>query len=122
MSITGWVIIATIVLLLVYDGIVGLLKQPTESQVLREWGWKFNTLPFCAGFLLGHWFFPRVSVSFTAWGYAIPLLVGLLAWDIAWGHYASNRRAWFRWPGWYALLGIPAGVFLWGQVSGEAPF
>lgn len=122
MTVTGWVIVGTIVLLLGYDAIVGLIKQPTESQVLRDWGWRWNTLPFCAGFLLGHWFFPRVAVSFTAWGYAIPILLILLVWDIAWWQIKGDERAWYRWPGWYALLGIPAGVFLWGQASPGAPF
>ena len=122
LNLTQWIVIAVIVGLLAYDVIVGKIHQPTESTVIRDWGWKFNTFAFTAGFLIGHWFLPRKVVSFTAWGYALPILGGLMAFDIFWMIKYKSERRWFRWPGWWALIGIPCGMFLWGQRSGQSPF
>lgn len=122
MNITELVIIATFVLLIAYDVIAGKINQPTESMVLREWGWRWNTVPFLAGFLIGHWFFPRREVDVSGWMWVLPILGGLIVFDILWGRFGRNSRPWFRFPGWYVLLGIPVGMFLWGQASVESVF
>lgn len=119
MSGTQIFIIVIILAVLVYDGLVSSLNQPTESTVMRAWAWKFNTFPFAAGLVLGHWFFNIPHPNYSAWGYAIPILGALGVWDLTW-HFISKDKPehpWYRWPGFYALIGIVAGMFLWGQGS-----
>jgi hypothetical protein len=115
MTITHWLLIGIIIGLLIYDALVNKFGVPTESQVLRDWGQKFTALPFTAGFLLGHWFFNHVNLWTTGWMYALPLFIGLGAWDGWW--WANNKAlgVWYRYPGLWASLGILAGHFLWGQ-------
>lgn len=118
--ITKLVVALTTVLLLAYDVIAGKIGQPTESMVLRDWGRDWTILPFIAGFLLGHWFGPRQNVSFSAWGFALPILAVLLVTDIVWNLKGLPPTAW-RYSLWYALAGIPAGMYLWGQPGGWSP-
>lgn len=121
MNITEAVVIAVIVILLAYDVVALKIGQPTESMVLRDWGWEFSALPFTAGFLTGHWFFPRQTFFVSGWMYALPILVALIIFDLVWKYKAQSRKSWFRYPGMYFLLGIPAGMYLWGQITLESP-
>jgi hypothetical protein len=121
MNLTKVILLIVIFGLLIYDGFVGLLGQPTESQVLRDWGHVSVCLPFVAGFLLGHWFLPRRNPSGSAWGNAAVILIVLGAWDLYWLISGRTDCPFYRYPGFYALAGIPCGTFLWGQSDGSAP-
>lgn len=118
MNLTKIVLLSAIFGLLIYDAFVGTLGVPTESQVLRDWALQSVTLPFTAGFLLGHWFFPRKEVDYSAWVFAAIFLLAFGAWDIYWFYNnlpGTMPNVWYRYPGWYALLGVPVGTYLWGQ-------
>jgi len=120
-NLTQIFIIIIIVIVLAYDVITQKIQQPTESTVLRLWARDWTLLPFCAGFLIGHWFAPRQIVSHTAWGNGLMIMAVLFGIDLYW-KLSKKGDAWFRYPLWYALLGIPSGLFLWGQSSSWAPF
>jgi hypothetical protein len=122
MSVTKLVLLGTIFGLLGYDAFVAVLHEPTESQVLRDWGHVSTCLPFVAGFLLGHWFLPRQNPSGSAWGNAAILILALGAWDLWWFFTGRTDCPFYRYPGFYAILGVPLGSFLWGQGDGSAPF
>lgn len=107
------IIIGTIVGWIAWDAYVGATGATTESQTLRDWGQKFVSLPFSLGFLIGHWFWNRTT-TFSAWVYAFPILAALLAWDITWNLMGKGGE-WYRYPGAWALIGIPVGTLLWGQ-------
>lgn len=114
MTLTHWVLIATIVALIAYDAIVATIGQPTESQILRDWGQKRVALPFTAGFLAAHWFMNRNSQWPSGWMLALPIILALVGWDVWWNH-KDRPRVWYRWPGLWLLAGLPVGCFLWGQ-------
>lgn len=118
---TKTILIITFIFLIVYDAIVDILKQPTESQVLLAWGWQFNALPLTAGILIGHWFFPHKSSTLgSIVGLVLPFIAAALIWDLIW-NLKFGGEAWFRYPGFYALLGIPIGSYLWSQFSSGSP-
>lgn len=120
--VTEIVVAATTVGLLAYDVIALKVGQPTESMVLRDWARSWTLLPFVAGFLLGHWFGPRQDPSFSAWAYALPIMALLLVGDVVWNvWFSSGEVPWWRYSLWYALAGIPAGMYLWGQPGGWSP-
>ena len=120
MNLTEYIVIATIVILLTYDVIAVKIGEPTESMVLRDWAMDFTALPFTAGFLVGHWFFPRQTFFVSGWMYALPILISLLIFDIVWKAKKLPRH-WSRYPGWYFILGVPAGMYLWGQIAQGSP-
>jgi peptidoglycan/LPS O-acetylase OafA/YrhL len=121
MNLTKWILLAVIFGLLAYDGMVGLFHQPTESQVLRDWGHVSTCLPFVAGFLLGHWFLPRRKPYGSAWINAAVIIVVLGIWDLYWFFSGHVNMPVYRYAGWYAILGVPCGSYLWGQDDGESP-
>lgn len=118
---TKLIVALTIVALIVYDAFAMQLGQPTESMVLRDWARDWTILPFIAGFLLGHWFGPRQNVSYSAWGFCLPIMITLLIVDIVMNlKYSGQTFAW-RYSLWYALAGIPVGMYLWGQPGSWSP-
>lgn len=119
--ITEIITVASIIGLIVYDVFAMKIGQPTESMVLRDWGRDWTLLPFVAGFLLGHWFGPRQVVTSSAWMYALPILGVLLAVDIFWNIKFHGVYPFWRYSLFYALAGIPAGMYLWGQPGGWSP-
>jgi len=57
MDITTWFIIATTVIILLFDLYLYLDKtKKTISQRIIEWSKKYPVIPFVFGFLMGHWF------------------------------------------------------------------
>lgn len=126
--ITQLILVGVIVALIVYDVYAGSLGQPTESAVLRDWARDWTLLAFVAGFLLGHWFGPRVHADVSGWMWALPIFFVLFVLDLGWVTWAKARWAaqglkdpWWRWSLWYALLGIPAGIWLWPQPGWWSP-
>lgn len=122
MNLTQIIIVSIFVLVLTYTAFAQkVFDSPTVSKTLRDWAWKYNSIGWLAGFLIGHWFFPRQEVKATAWGgFGIPLAITLAAWDLYW-NLGGHPRTWYRWPGWYVLIGISTGVVLWSQGSKHAP-
>jgi len=114
MNITELVILFTIVGLIAYDVIAGANGQPTESAVLRDYSVRWTILPFVAGFLLTHWFAPREHHDVSGWMWALPPMGILLTIDIIW-NVKGLPRVWWRWPFFYAILGMPVGYFFWPQ-------
>lgn len=127
-NLTGWLCSGIFLLCLVLDAFLPGWGYATESQWLRDTAWHFNAVAGTGGFLIGHWFFNRYSVSFSAWGFGLAFLLGELAVDLVvlvWFpdllDVHQNAR-WWRYPGWHALAGIPVGMFLWGQPYDKSPF
>jgi hypothetical protein len=121
MNVTEWVIVGAFVLLLAYDGVVAYLHAPTESQVLRDWAWKWSTVPLIAGILCGHWFGNQVKVSGSAWINAVPILLGYILWDMLLQKFAKESlEKWYRYPLIHVVVGILVGMFLWGQEYGAS--
>jgi hypothetical protein len=121
MNPTQIVLAATIVGLIAYDVFAGVKGLPTESNTLRDWSENWTVLAYAAGFLLGHWFGPRQGVGTSVWYNAMPVLFGLLAGDILWQFVGHGAHPWWRYSLWYALAGIPCGMYLWGQVGSWSP-
>lgn len=115
MNLTQLLIVLVIIGLLAYDAFAPKLGQPTESQVLRGWAIKWNVLPFCAGILLGHWFFWSDHPWSKGWMYALPSILIVLAYDIFLNLKGMTDKHWLRYPGLWALIGVPVGALLWGQ-------
>lgn len=122
---TKIILIAVIVGLIVYDIFARDLSGVTESMVLRDWARDWTLLPFCAGFLLGHWFAPQAKVNWSAWMYALPIFAGLLIVDIVFNLKGYNPETttlpMWRYSLWYALAGIPLGAVLWAQPAPWSP-
>ncbi len=119
--ITQIFLVALIVSVILMDVVFAKKGLPTESMVLRDWARNWTILPFIAGFLLAHWFAPVRSPIVSAWGYALPIFGVLFAIDLYMnlaqpGHYPA-----WRYSLWYALAGVPAGIFLWAQPGSWSP-
>jgi hypothetical protein len=120
--ITELVLWQVILELLIYDVVALKIGQPTESMVLRDWARDWTVLPFIAGFLSAHWFAPRQNVSWSAWGFALPILGALLIGDLIWNlKFAQNPIPWWRFSFIYFALGTPVGCYLWGQPGAWSP-
>ena len=113
-------LIGTAVLLLVLE--VAIVRErdrghvvPTISQVLRDWGSQYGTLPWTAGVLSGHWWWngSRWPDERSARRNALMLgglTLGVLAWDV------FDHRGGKRWRAPVLLVGgVLAGHRLWVQ-------
>ncbi len=109
-SLVKWFIAGTFAVWIAFDVWLAMHGGPTESAVLRDIGMRYTFLPFLMGFLCGHWFWPRKKLFLSGWMWAIPIFVGLLAWDIFW-----PSDTWLRFPALWLAIGFPSGSFLWGQ-------
>jgi hypothetical protein len=116
-AIFSWSLVA---LAIGYDVLTRYIQEPTESDVIKNAGWDWSIIPLCLGIVLGHWTGTRYSVAHSAWGYAIPVLAGYLAWGFV--KWRQRKRLGFRpvyhvweWPLLHALIGIVLGVIAWGQ-------
>lgn len=122
MNLSQFAIVLTFLSLIAYDVLAGPNGQPTISMALRDWAWHWTYLPFTFGFLITHWFFPRRNADVSGWMWALPFFIGLIAFDLLWHQYGVVERPWFRYPGFYVLIGGPVGFFLWPQPSAESIF
>lgn len=118
--ITKWVLWIVALVLLAYDGIVGKISQPSESTVMREWGWKYNYFPFLMGVLIAHWFFPRQTWINPIVGKTIPFILLVMAWDLYWNKFHGSHE-WFRYPGLWVILGFPIGFLFWAAQDNNSP-
>jgi len=114
-------IIATFVIWLLFDAWLGHNGGPTESGMLAYFGQISTSFPWLIGALSGHWFFNRKTVNYKLAYYALIPFVGLIAWDLWWGHAHPGLRVWYRYAGVWFLVGIPCGSYLLPQGDGGAP-
>ena len=117
---TAIVILGTLAAWILYDLLAISKGWITESSWLRDAAYKATIVPFFCGFILGHWFFNYEGASQSGWVFALPILIAVTLIDII-CVLQKVGSVWWRWPGFYVLLGIPVGSFLWGQ-SGLSPW
>lgn len=122
-NLVAGIILGTFVLWIAADIWLGPNGGPTESQLLAHWGRVSAFFPFLIGFLMGHWFYGRRNVNYSAWGYGLGLWVLLGLWDCYWWGFSTHEvlYPWFRWSGIWVTAGIPAGSYLWGQRNPDSP-
>lgn len=116
MTLVEWGIVSTFVFVLGLTVVAAINKQETVSTTLQRWATNSNWFGLLFGTLIGHWFMPDAPHKIISWPIAlIPiLLVGILDFgDERWWH----RPKWSKFPGWWVLLGILNGAFLWGSNS-----
>ena len=109
-TLVKWFIAGTFIVWIGFDVYLTQNGGPTESQVLREIGMRYTFFPFLIGFLSGHWFVTVKKPWASGWMYALPIILGLIAWDVF-----APSDTWLRYPGIWLCLGIPSGALLWGQ-------
>lgn len=120
---TASIVLGTFVIWIWLDVvIVKVSGAPTESQWIAATSQRFTIFPFIVGLLSGHWFFNHRVLSYSAWVYALPIFIWIIAFDVYWNTRRWGQRAWYRYAGLWFLLGLPVGTFLWGQMDGGAPF
>lgn len=108
MNLTGYLLIAVSVVLLVYDGVCPHYGLPTESQVIRDTAWAWNVLPFIIGTIVGHWFFPGFGITkSSAFGNLIPFWFFVLVMD-----FVFNGHGYHKYPGIWLLAGMPLGALV----------
>lgn len=124
MNATELILIVTTALLLIYDGLVGVFGQPTESRVLLSTAFNWVTVPMAFGILLGHWFWPhkqppQLFSSLLSLNLGpLPFLLISLIFDLVYNHYnVGGSHPWWRFPGFYTLIGIPIGSIFWYQIN-----
>lgn len=110
MNLTQIILISVVVGLIVYN----IPAVPKESQVLRDWGRRYNALPFCGGFLLGHWWVNHNNLWRSGWMLALPIILGLVGWDYYWNSKPRDWK-WYRYSGLWAVVGILVGTLMWAQ-------
>lgn len=115
MTTTEAIILACFLVLLVWTGIAFKFKQKTVSQTMRDLAWKYNVTSFTFGILIGHWYFPVLHPTHHAVGNVLPFMATVFAGDLLWMKFQASRRAWWRYPGIWFVLGVPAGFLLWSQ-------
>lgn len=112
MSIVQWVIVAIFIQILGLTIVAAINKEKTVSVTLTEWAWKYNSMAFFAGVLIGHWFFPGAP-GITAWPWLLIPLGCLGALDVI--AYVYPVPKWIRYPGIWVALGVPSGAFIWAS-------
>jgi hypothetical protein len=113
---TNSLIGATMALWIWWDVFLAMNGGPTESMIMRDWGKVSTFWPHLWGFLIGHWFFPRQSQWKSGWMWGLAFWGVLLAWDILWAQFVGTRP-WYRYEGFWVLVGILSGMYFWGQVD-----
>lgn len=110
----------TFVVWIAWDVYVALNGAATESMILRDGAKRWNILPFIVGFLGAHWFLPKKKPSISGWMWALPIMTGLFVTDFIF-FFGGYGNPWWRYPGLWFALGIPAGFYLWPQGDGDSP-
>jgi len=109
--ITKWVMLVAAVVVLGWDVYVTVndVKGDTISELLRTWAWKWPTIPFVCGVVLGHLFWNvdrlinKWRKIYVLWG----VCASILAVDILWVENVA--------PVLPAVLGVVIGHWLWPQ-------
>lgn len=113
-KLTVGLILATIAIWIGWDVFVAIEPTPgdTESEVLRDWGWRAPSFVFALGALLGHWF--GNADALVALRERFPWSPVLLA-GIGAAVVGADVAGWLTdlHPMVALLAGIPAGAVLW---------
>jgi len=113
-DVTKAVLAATVLLLVAYDISVATntVTGDTISEVIAGWSWRCQTVPFAAGVLVGHLFWPAgYARKAAASSRRLPWLLFLTA-DVAiadWFWVGSML------PMWPLVVGFITGHLLWAQ-------
>lgn len=119
-KITAGLIVATIVIWVGWDIYVAIEPTPgdTESETLRDWGWKAPAFVWAFGALCGHfWGTWGKFVTFREKYPWSPFVLGALALGLA-GLNAAQILPRIH-PMLSFLVGIPFGALLWPQKRPE---
>lgn len=123
--VTKLLILLTALVLLIWDVIAVLNREPNDtiSAVIAGWSWKWQSVPFGAGVLVGHLFWPSRSkrsscevraeaIALTVVSVAvigidvwiigvvvplIPLIAGILAGRLLWSQGPKRPASNLRW-------------------------
>jgi len=109
---TAAIMVSTIAALIVWDVYVARKGSATESTIISRASWKYSTIPFAAGVLIGHWLFNRSQVNYNSWPVALAATGVILTWDVL---KPKDTPRWMRHPAVWFVIGIPIGSFFWGQ-------
>lgn len=114
-TIVEWTIITCFFLLLGTTILAAVHRKRTVSSSIKHWGNDYTWFSFMFGSLMGHWFFPNLPghVDEVQYLLLLFLLIGL-------GDYLHGKKIvvypkWLRYSGLWFVLGIIAGMYLWGQ-------
>lgn len=108
--------------LLLYTATAWQIKQPAISPTVQKTAWNASSVAMFLGIILGHWLYPIRNPFSHRVGSVLPFLGVMMLVDLYWIICQDGRRTAFRWPGWWATLGIIAGTLFWAQTSKDAPF
>jgi len=101
--------------LILYDVLLSVKHESTESQVITTYAWRYSSIPFILGILIGHWLFTHESQwNMNVWPLAAVAMGAVIAWDIS-KLNKSTDHSWTRYPGLWFAIGIPVGALLWSQ-------
>lgn len=117
---TDSLIVATFTVWIWWDVYLAKNGGPTESMIVRDWGKVSTFFPHLMGFLIGHWFFPRQSQWQSGWMWGLCFWGVLIAWDVAWNLWVGTYP-WYRYEGFWVLVGIVSGTLFWCQTDGRSP-
>lgn len=114
MNTTQIFVIGMLILTLAMDVVLIKDHLHSESQEIRDWALRWTWLPLGLGIVLGHWCFPGHMINGDL-KVVLPSMLLLFIGDLCYHHFEGEARVWWRYPGLYALAGIPIGLFFWGQ-------
>jgi hypothetical protein len=111
---TGVIMISVAATLIIWDIFLAKQHATTESQIITQTAWKYSSIPFVAGVLIGHWFFTHTSYSqANLWPVMAASVAAVVVWDIVRPPVAGNSMT--RYPGLWFCVGVPIGAIFWGQ-------
>ncbi len=109
---TATILLSTVVVIIAWDVFLASKSATTESQMITHVAWRYSSIPFAMGILVGHWLFTHyLSTPGAIWPVLAATTGAVLAWDLLRG----NDRSWTRYPGIWFAVGVPIGAFFWGQ-------
>lgn len=114
--ITMYAMLGIVAGLIVYDVVLSLMHESTESQIISDYAWRHSTIPFLLGVLIGHWLFNHGSEwNMNMWPYGLVALGAVITFDILKKDDPDSNHHWTRYPGIWFGLGLPVGALLWSQ-------
>lgn len=117
--VTVGLIVATAIVWIAWDVVVGATHHDTESAIIAAWARAVNALPLTLGALVAHWCWQNRRPRYDWWPLALACLVAALAWDALTGStfwpQVLHVPAWSRHPGLWLFLGLPVGHWFWPQ-------
>jgi hypothetical protein len=113
-TLVQWVLFAVPLILLGTTIWAAETKRKTISNTMQDGATDWNFFPFLFGAWIGHLFFPDVPGKIIFWPYLLVPTGAYLILDVVNCKYYKLPR-WTRYPGFHILIGIIAGMLLWGS-------